>query len=54
LYSLKPKWKVSIGVMIKRLENLDIISEDEAKRLWINYNRRGWRREEPLDNDIPF
>jgi Zn-dependent peptidase ImmA (M78 family)/transcriptional regulator with XRE-family HTH domain len=54
LKSLKPKWKVSIGVMIKRLENLNIISDEEARRLWINYNRRRWRIEEPLDNEIPF
>ncbi len=54
LCSLKPKWKVSIGAMIKRLQDLNIISDDEARRLWINYNRRGWRREEPLDNDLPF
>jgi Zn-dependent peptidase ImmA (M78 family)/DNA-binding XRE family transcriptional regulator len=54
LCSLKPKWKVAIGAMIKRLQDLDIVSEDESKRLWINYNRRGWRREEPLDNDMPF
>jgi len=54
LCSLKPKWKASIGMMIKRLQDLDIVSEDEARRLWINYNRRGWRREEPLDNDMPF
>jgi len=54
LLSLKPKWKVAIGAMIKRLENLDIISESEARRLWINYNRRGWRTEEPLDNELPF
>jgi len=54
LRSLKPKWKVAIGAMIKRLENLDIISENEARRLWINYNRRGWRTEEPLDNETPF
>jgi Zn-dependent peptidase ImmA (M78 family)/transcriptional regulator with XRE-family HTH domain len=51
--SLKQRWKVSIGVMIHRCADLDLINEAQAKSLWINYNRRGWRREEPLDNELP-
>ena len=48
---LKPKWRTSIKMMIHRARELDIIDRDEARRLYINYNRRGWNREEPLDRD---
>ena len=48
---LKPKWRTSIKMMIHRAQDLDIIDRDEARRLYINYNRRGWNREEPLDRD---
>jgi Zn-dependent peptidase ImmA (M78 family)/transcriptional regulator with XRE-family HTH domain len=54
LLSLKPKWKVSVGVMVKRIQDLGIISSDDAKRLWINYNRRGWKTSEPLDRELAF
>lgn len=52
--SMKGRWKVSIGVMIKRCEQLGIVTEEQARRLWINYSRRGWRTVEPLDEDLPF
>jgi hypothetical protein len=50
----KERWKVSIAMMIVRCEDIGIISADQTKRLWINYNRRGWRGEEPLDNILKF
>lgn len=50
LKNLKPKWKVSIAVMIKRAEDLNFISSDQAKHLWINLSRRGWKTREPLDD----
>jgi Zn-dependent peptidase ImmA (M78 family) len=49
---LKPKWRVSVGVMIKRVAHLGLVSESEERRLWINYGRRGWRRREPLDDQL--
>lgn len=52
LRSLKSKWLVSIGMMIKRASDLNLITEDQAQRMWINYNRRGWRKEEPLDRTM--
>jgi Zn-dependent peptidase ImmA (M78 family)/transcriptional regulator with XRE-family HTH domain len=54
LRSLKSKWLVSIGMMIKRSSDLNLITEDQAQRMWVNYNRRGWRKEEPLDNSLPI
>ncbi|HJX70001.1 MAG TPA: ImmA/IrrE family metallo-endopeptidase, partial [Dehalococcoidia bacterium] len=52
--SLKGKWLVSIGMLIMRAFDLRFISEDHYRRLWINYNRRGWRKEEPLDDRLPI
>ena len=28
------------------------LDDDDARRLWINYNRRGWRNGEPLDGKL--
>ena len=39
-------------MMIVRCGHLGIINSEQSKRLWINYNRRGWRREEPLDGTL--
>jgi len=48
LKSIKPKWKTSIAMMIKRAEDLNFISS--ARNLWINLSRRGWKTKEPLDD----
>lgn len=50
--ALKERWGASIGTMIMRCRSLKIIDEMEAKRMWINYNRRGWRTGEPLDGKM--
>lgn len=52
MLALKDSWKVSVGAMIKRCKSLDIIDDEGEKRLWINYNRRGWRKAEPYDIKI--
>jgi len=52
MLSIKERWKVSVGAMIKRCEALGIVGDENARRLWINYNRRGWRTSEPLDGKI--
>lgn len=53
LVALKPKWKVSVGAMIKRLAHLGAISEHYERRLWQYYSYRKWRTREPLDDVIP-
>ncbi len=50
LRSLKPKWNVSIAMMIVRARHAGFISEESERKLWINYSRRKWRRNEPLDD----
>jgi Zn-dependent peptidase ImmA (M78 family)/transcriptional regulator with XRE-family HTH domain len=52
LRSLKLKWRVSIGMMVTRARQCDLISEETARRLWINLSRRGWRRVEPYDREM--
>jgi Zn-dependent peptidase ImmA (M78 family)/transcriptional regulator with XRE-family HTH domain len=52
LKNLKPKWKASIGLMIKRAEELDLISAEQANRLWVNRSRQGWNRREPYDDEL--
>lgn len=37
-------------MMIVRAEHIGITDRRDTQRLFINYNRRGWRTEEPLDN----
>jgi Zn-dependent peptidase ImmA (M78 family) len=50
--TLKERWGASVAAMIMRSKQLDLIDDDDARRLWINYNRRGWRNGEPLDGKI--
>lgn len=47
---LKRKWKVSIQAMNRRAYNLGIISMDEYQSMIRSLQRRGLRKEEPLDD----
>ena len=47
---LKPRWKISIKMMIKRANDLDMVNDELARRMYMNYNRRGWSESEPLDD----
>ena len=47
---LKKKWKVSIAAMIRRSEKLGIITTEEYQNLIRIMQRRGLRKEEPLDD----
>ena len=51
--TLKERWKVSVGAMVKRCRNLGMIGEEYEQRLWKHYGARGWRKAEPLDDTIP-
>lgn len=51
--ALKERWRVSIAAMIVRCKQLGMLSEEHYERLWINLGRRGWRKCEPLDAEIP-
>lgn len=47
---LKKKWKVSIAAMIRRAEKLGVMSMEEYQSLIRIMQRRGQRKEEPLDD----
>lgn len=47
---LKRKWKVSIAAMIRRAKELGIISHESYTMLICQMQKRGQRREEPLDD----
>jgi Zn-dependent peptidase ImmA (M78 family) len=53
LLLLKERWRVSVGMLIMTIANLGFITEEYERRLWINYNRRGWRKSEPREDRIP-
>ncbi|GAB5540005.1 MAG: XRE family transcriptional regulator [Salibacteraceae bacterium] len=49
MLSLKERWGVSVAAMIMRCRNLNLLDDFSAKRMWMNYARRGWRKGEPFD-----
>lgn len=48
LAELKRRWRVSIAAMVLRCERLGLIDKGQAKSLWVQISRRGWRRHEPV------
>jgi Zn-dependent peptidase ImmA (M78 family)/DNA-binding XRE family transcriptional regulator len=50
LRALKPKWNVSIAMMIMRARTGGLLSEDTERKLWIGMSRRKWRTREPYDD----
>jgi Zn-dependent peptidase ImmA (M78 family)/DNA-binding XRE family transcriptional regulator len=50
--SMKSRWRVSIGAMIMRSRSLGLIDEEQYRRLWIAYSKRGWKHGEPLDDEL--
>ena len=53
LLSIKPRWGASVGAMIQRARNLELISPEQQQRMWISYRRR-WGRREPYDESLPI
>ncbi|WP_333897606.1 XRE family transcriptional regulator [Brevundimonas aurantiaca] len=51
--SLKRKWRVSIAGMIMRAFSLDAFGEEYKERLFKYLSARGWRKAEPLDDELP-
>lgn len=47
---VKPRWGASIGAMIQRCIDLEVLDAREAARLWVIRSKRGWARSEPLDD----
>jgi Zn-dependent peptidase ImmA (M78 family)/DNA-binding XRE family transcriptional regulator len=56
LYVLKHKYGISMGALIYRAKNLNIISEAAADRHWIEMRTKKWHLEEPgkqIEPEIP-
>lgn len=53
LRDIKRRWQVSIGAMVKRGRQLNLISEIQEKNLWRQIGKRKWRTREPLDDVLP-
>lgn len=47
LARLKPLWKVAIAALIKRVCDLGLVADYEARELWIQYTKAGYKRGEP-------
>lgn len=54
LTNLKERWRVSIKAQIKRLSDLEVVSEDHARQLYKLYSAKGWSKGEPLDQHWPI
>lgn len=52
MLALKESWGVSVAAMIMRCRSLDLLDDLSAKRMWMNYTRRGWRKGEPFDGKM--
>jgi Zn-dependent peptidase ImmA (M78 family)/transcriptional regulator with XRE-family HTH domain len=50
--TLKAQWRVSIGAMMMRTRSLGLIDEEQHRRIWIAYSKRGWRTGEPMDDEL--
>jgi len=48
LVPLKQRWGVSIGSLLARAGQLNLIDEHQATSLWKQMSARGWRTREPL------
>lgn len=53
LLAVKMKWKVSMAAALKRASDLQLMSQDQARRMWRAHSRKGYKRREPLDDEIP-
>lgn len=51
---LKPRWKVSIQAMLRRLLNADRIDKSRYVSLQTHLSKRGWRIHEPYDDQLPI
>lgn len=47
LVQFKEKFGISLAAMIYRAEKLGFLTKPEAKSLWIEFARRGWKSKEP-------
>lgn len=49
---LKRKWRISIQALIMRASRLGAITPNQERYLWVQVNKAGWRKQEPLEMPI--
>lgn len=47
LVRFKERFGISLAAMVYRAQREHLIRESEARRLWIEFSKRGWRSQEP-------
>lgn len=52
LLHLKSRWRLSIGAMLYRARQLDLLDDKTTQSLWRQRARWGWARHEPLDEEL--
>jgi Zn-dependent peptidase ImmA (M78 family) len=52
--AIKKKWNVSLGAMIIRARNLDVIDKQQLTYLFRQLSARGYRKHEPYDDEMKF
>ena len=50
--ALKPYWKVSMGALIFRAANLNTITPNQSRYLWVKMAKNGYKKREPVRLDI--
>jgi Zn-dependent peptidase ImmA (M78 family)/DNA-binding XRE family transcriptional regulator len=53
LHDLKRAWMVSMQALIERAWNLKLITPSERTRFYKQFGARGWRKHEPLSDQLP-
>lgn len=54
LLAIKPRWKVSVGAMIMRCYQLNLINDEQKLNLYKRLSSRKWRTKEPYDDKVPL
>ncbi len=54
LATLKRYWKVAMSALLYRAQELGTISQRQAKRLWVQMGKAGYRTREPVELAIPI
>ena len=47
LYTFKHEWGISMAASLHRLNDLALIGNDEARRMWRHFRKAGWMETEP-------
>lgn len=53
LWPLKLKWKVSFAALLYRAKELQKINDQQFQSGYVMLSQRGWRKIEPLEEDLP-